>query len=106
MKTAGIERSFGGGSRQGGKINPGRWVTVRHNRLGAHPALVTPYLHRSDHTQLAALHILNGIFKMLLAALPLTSLHHFVIPLLRRYHKAAFTNGITYRFFNIYIFAR
>src|SRR5690348_11829721 len=106
MKAAGIESAFGSGPQPGGIVNTRGRVTIGHYRRRMHPALVTPNLYGPYHTQFSALHIINRIFKMLLAALPLPGLHHFIISFRGRHHSAAFYYGIAYRLFNIHIFTR
>src|SRR5437763_13209801 len=104
MKAACIEGPLGSRAQPCRIIYSGRRITIRHNGLRMHPSLIAPNLYGSYHTQLTALYKINSIFKMLLAALPLTGLNYLIITLLGSYHRAAFNNGITYRLFNINIF--
>src|SRR5581483_8674445 len=105
MEAACIERNRFSRAKPCGIIHARRRCTVRHYRPWFHPALVTPNLYGADITQLPALHKINSILKMLLAALPLTSLYHPVITLLGRHHSCTFADGIAYWFFHINIFA-
>src|ERR1700759_5536921 len=105
MKTARIKRHCFGGTKPGLVIYTCRRRGIRHYRSGLHPSLVAPYFYRADIAQLAALHKIYSVFKMLLAALPLPALHYTVIALLGSYHSRAFPYGIANGLFHIYILA-
>src|SRR5215210_7325695 len=104
MKTAGIERLFRRRSEPHLVINSLWRHSIWYNGRGFHPSLVAPYLYRTDITELSGMNKINRIPEMLLATLPLTNLHNAVRFFLRGNHCAAFTNRVTNRFFNIYIF--
>src|ERR1017187_4561710 len=103
MKTALVETADWPRSKPHGIIHACRRQCIRNNKSGLHPSLVTPNFYGSYISQHTALYIINGVFKMLLAALPLPALYCFIIPFLCGYHRSAFPNGIANRFFTIHI---
>src|SRR6202012_6097871 len=104
VKSTRIERNRFSWTEPSRIINARGWCSIRNYSGRRHPSLVAPNLYRADIAQLSALHKINRILKMLLAALPLARLHYFIVTLLSRYHRHTFADRIADGFFDIYIF--
>src|SRR5579862_1416295 len=105
MKTAGIKRTLRSGPEPHGEIDSGWRSRVRLNSHRLHPSLVTPDFHGADVAELAGINKFDCVMEMLLASLPLATLNDTLIPVPRRYHGAAFPDGVPDRFFHVNIFA-
>src|SRR5699024_9752836 len=86
-------------------MNTCGYGSIRLNRNTVHPPLICPCFHQSYFTQFTRMHKIDSIFKMLLAPLPLAHLHNAIVLQCCSNHGFAFADGVTDRFFYIYVFA-
>src|SRR6185503_5922476 len=103
MKPVGIERNHSCRTQPARIVYAGRWQGVGYYRRGLGPRQVAPHLYGTYIPQLTAFCKVDGVLKMLLAALPLTHLHDFIIALLRFDHRLALVDRIADRFFAIHV---
>ncbi|MNE01952.1 hypothetical protein D3C80_944100 [compost metagenome] len=105
MKTIGIERPFWSWSQPLVIMNTRRNGGICQHRNTLHPTLISPSFDQTDFTQFSTMYKCHCISEMLLTTLPLPHLYNTIIFFRSGNHDFTFPNGVSNRFFNIYVLA-
>src|SRR5258708_37758687 len=105
MKTVGVKWTLRCRSQPHVIVHTLGCRSIRFCFNGFHPPLIGPGLHGADLSQLTGFDIVERLYHVRLAALPLARLYDFVVSLLGCYHGSAFFDGVADGLLYVHIFA-